>query len=331
MGDLPDSYRAWTWQGDAEPCALIMETRALGSPGPGEVLVRNVAVGLNPIDWKVLDGRLDWQPGHFPGVDGAGVVVRIGTDVPESWLGHRVAYHQSLTAHGSYADFVPIHADVLLDVPDGLDLEIAASVPCPALTAWLALAKLPELPGASMLVSGAGGAVGNYLVQLAHRRGWRVTVSCHERHRERLLSLGAAAWVPGPLAPGEAWAGQAWAGERFTAVINSVRGEHAARLAPALRANGHLVCIQDRIETWPDPPFTRSVSLHEVALGAMHAYGDAEDWARLTEVGAALLADIAAGRLQPEPLVEGTFGTLPDHLDALRNRNFSGKPIVRLP
>jgi NADPH:quinone reductase-like Zn-dependent oxidoreductase len=327
MIEVPDRYRVWSWQKSADPCDLLLEERPLPVPEPGELLVRNEAIGLNPVDWKVLDRDLvSWQRGHIPGVDGAGTVVALGPDVGPAWLGRRVAYHQSLGRHGSFAEYVPIAAQVLLPMPDALPMATAAGVPCPALTAWLAVDKLPDLSGEPMLVSGAGGAVANYLVQFARLRGWLVTAMCNPRHWERLLSLGASAVRPGPLAPGEVWADEA----PFTAVVDSINGDHAARLASTLYGNGHLVAIQGRVAQWPDPPFTRAISLHEVALGALHVHGDAHAWARLTASGERILAAIAEGSLVPEPTVEGTFDTLPAMLDGLRHRDFSGKPVVTL-
>jgi len=323
---LPAGYRVWAWHGRADPLALVPEHRQLPAPAPGEVLVRNRAIGLNPVDWKVLGGELvDWQNGHVPGVDGAGEVVTVGEGVDAAWIGARVAYHQSLAAHGSFAEYVPIRAAVLLPVPDTLDLVVAAGFPCPALTAWLAIGKLPDNPGETLLVSGAGGAVGRYLVQLANARSWRVTAMCNARHRERLTQLGAHDWLPGTLPDGETLSEP-----RFAAVIDSVGPDHAQRLTPALRANGHIVCIQGRVAEWPNPAFGRALSLHEVALGALHQHGDAHDWLRLTTAGEAMLQAIADGALHPEPIVEGSFDDLPAMLGGLRKRNFSGKPVIRL-
>jgi NADPH:quinone reductase-like Zn-dependent oxidoreductase len=327
--DLPATYRAWTWQGSAEPRDLLLETRVLERPEAGDVLVRNVAIGLNPVDWKVLSGDLaGWAPGHIPGVDGAGVVTAVGDGVSANWIGKRVAYHQSLTRHGSFAEFVPIKPDALLHVPVSIDLATAAGVPCPALTAWLALDKIPTRAGERLLVSGAGGAVGRYLVQFAVRRGWRVAVLCNPRHFERLADLGAEVFLPGALSEGQPWPDNYPGG--YTAVTDSVNGDHAMRIAPALKANGHLVCIQGRVAGWPDEPFDRTVSLHEVALGALHLHGDAADWRRLTEAGDAMLQDIGDGVLVPEPIVVRAFQDLPAHLDALRHRAFSGKPVIRI-
>lgn len=326
--DCCDTHRAWVWNGSAAPSGLALERIPIPELGVGDVLVRNAVIGLNPVDWKVLSpGLADWTVGHVPGVDGAGIVIAVGDEVPESWLGQRIAYHQSLDQPGSFAEYTPVAARSLMRLPDGLDFETAASFPCPGLTAWLALEKLPLRSGMQLLVSGAGGAVGGYLVQLAAMRGVAVTVMCNPRHWDRLRALGAVGSLAGPLGADEERLDTEIA---FAAIIDSVDAGHAARLAPTLKANGHIVSIQGRLSDWPCPPFGRALSMHEVALGALHRWGDDGDWLRLTDAGEQMLFEIAKGRLRAEqPVVRG-FSELPLHLDDLRNRQFSGKPLIRL-
>ncbi|GLU35723.1 zinc-binding dehydrogenase [Trinickia caryophylli] len=324
---MPRTWQAWTWTGQPDPLALALQTVPAATPGSGQVLVRNAVIGLNPVDWKVLGGDLvDWQPGKVPGVDGAGEVVAVGSDIPNDWLGKRVAYHTSLASPGSFAEYTAVDARALLTIPSAVDFDTAASVPCPALTAWLALDKLPPRRHARVLVSGAGGAVGLYSVQLAAMQGFEVSVMCHPRHGDRLRALGASECFEGPLDSNSEW--PRTQANRFFAIVDAVDAAHAARLSPALSANGHLVCIQGRVEGWPSPPFGRTMSLHEVALGAMHQHGSNSDWARLVDAGNRILQLIADGRMKSEPLLTGRFDALPERLDALRHRSVSGKSIV---
>lgn len=326
---VADTHLAWTWHGSAEPEDLKLERIAIPHLNAGDVLVRNAVVGLNPVDWKVLSpGLIDWEKGHIPGVDGAGTVVALGDGVDKQWLGKRVAYHQSLAKPGSYAEHTPVAARALLPLPDKLSFEIAASIPCPALTAWLAIEKLPIKPGASLLISGAGGAVGHYLVQFAAARGFALTAMCNPRHWSRLQAMGAEVCIEGPLQPTQSWPKEQ--NSTFFAVIDSVNEDHAARLTPALKANGHIISIQGRLSEWPCAPFGRTLSMHEVALGALHWYGDDDDWKNLTAAGAQILQDLAENRLKAEETVTVDFNQLPQLLNKLRHRQFSGKPVVHI-
>lgn len=321
---LPTAHRAFTWQGSADPARLQLTEVPTQKPDAGDVLIRNVVIGLNPVDWKVLGGSLvDWQPGHVPGVDGAGVVVAVGEGVPAYWIGQRVAYHQSLGRDGSFAEYTPVEARAVLRVPATVSWEDAASLPCPALTAWLALEKLPQ-SCQTLLVSGAGGSVANHLIQLAVRRGLMVSTLSHRRHSQRLIDLGVADCMEGPLV--EPWKGP----QVFDAVIDTVNAEHAARLVPALRANGHLVCVQDRLESSPIPPFTRTISIHEVALGASHAFGDDRTWQDLVDAGESMLMSLGRDEWEPDSFNVVPFERLADHLKGLQHRTFSGKGLVRI-
>ena len=106
-------------------------------------------------------------------------------------------------------------------------------------------------------------------------------------------------------------------------MIDTIGAEHAARLASALQANGHLVCIQGRVPQWPCAAFGRALSLHEVALGALHQFGTDAAWVELGAAGEALLARLADGTLKPEALIVDDFDSLPRRLSDLRERNFS--------
>ncbi|MFE8873662.1 MULTISPECIES: alcohol dehydrogenase catalytic domain-containing protein [Acetobacter] len=326
---VPDHYRAWCWEQGTSALDLVLKNVARPVLQPDEVLVRNHIAGLNPVDWKALGARLaPWTPGRVPGVDGVGVVVATGRDIGDDWVGRRVAYHQSLMRPGSFAEYTPVRFRALINIPRTLDFEAAASVPCPALTAWLALSKLPSRAGATLLVAGAGGGVGNYLVQLAVDRGFAVTAMCNQRHWARLRAMGVQDCVAGPLKASEALPDTLK--NRFHAVIDCVSTDHAGAMAPALKANGHIVCIQNRLTEWPDPPFTRCISVHEVALGALHDYGDDDDWHDLTTAGHRILACLAEQTLFPEETVIRDFADLPTFLNDLEHRQFSGKALIRV-
>ncbi|AXF78420.1 hypothetical protein LU631_06005 [Erwinia tracheiphila] len=101
---LPSAWTGWKWQGGQSPLDLRSVTLNARPLQPAQVLVCNAAIGLNPVDWKVLDS----QVGQVPGVDGAGTVVAIGDEVAPDLLGQRVAWHQSLQSDGSFAAFTPL-------------------------------------------------------------------------------------------------------------------------------------------------------------------------------------------------------------------------------
>lgn len=327
---LPQDHEVWAWRGRGEPGALRLETRPLPVPGPGEVLLENRAIGLNPVDWKMISwSHPDWQPGHVPGVDGCGVVIAAGDDL-SLLLGRRFAYHQGLARDGSFASHTVLAAESLIPVPAEMDDLTAAALPCPGLTAWQALAKLPGSGGRDILVSGAGGAVGLILTQLALRAGYRVWATAAPAHLRALMALGVCGVFNYRTSDWHEALTAALGPRRLHAVFDTVSGDHARSLAPMLGYNGHLVCIQDRQETAPLPAFSTAISMHEVALNSVHDWATAEDWLLWRNAGRVLF-DLAASRELQLPLVRTVdFSDLAHALGQIKNGAAAGKFVVRL-
>ncbi|MBB5110996.1 NADPH:quinone reductase-like Zn-dependent oxidoreductase [Micromonospora echinospora] len=168
-------------------------------PGPGEVRVDVAAAPVNPVDLGVVGGffhslGLIHQPHHtglgwdFAGVvaaAGAGVDLAVGTRV----AGLVVGFDRDF---GTYAEQLVVPAADLAVVPDNLDLVAAATVPLNGLTAAQIVDLLGDPPaGGRLLVTGAAGAVGGYVVPLARDRGWRVTGLARAEDEEFVRGLGA--------------------------------------------------------------------------------------------------------------------------------------------
>lgn len=168
------------------------------SPGPGQVGVAVAAATVNPVDLAVAAGvfhelGLVDQPEHTGvGWDFAGTVTAAGPGV-DLRVGSRVA---GLVAgfdrdFGTYAEQVVVSASDTALVPDGLDLPEAATVPLNGLAAAQLVDLLGDGGGQSLLVTGAAGAVGGYVVPLARDRGWRVTGLARSEDEEFVRGLGA--------------------------------------------------------------------------------------------------------------------------------------------
>ncbi|RVJ85833.1 hypothetical protein CN169_29630 [Sinorhizobium meliloti] len=323
--------KAWVHHETGTPDVLGLVDRPQPRPARGEVLVRNRAVGLNPVDWKFISwGHAAWKWPHIPGVDGAGEIVELGEGIAHLRLGARVAYHNDLPRPGSFAEYTVIPARAAIPLPDALSFEAAAALPCPGLTAIQAIEKSPLWPGAHVLLTGASGAVGGALLQLARSRGWIVHAVCSAAQSARVLRLGAATVLDYHQDDWREIAAKRAANQPLNAIFDMVSGEHAASLAPLLTANGHLVCIQDRQEKTPLPPFTTTISLHEVGLNAMHAHADDAQWSRLVGAGAAMASDIVSGRFDPQIIDVESFDRLPVALARLEHGPNPGNRVVVL-
>ncbi|MEV7683044.1 quinone oxidoreductase [Streptomyces sp. NPDC088341] len=160
------------------------------APGPGEVLVRNAAVGVNFIDVYYRDGTYAAQAPFTPGQEGAGVVEAVGEGVTGLTAGVRVAYAGQL---GAYADFTVVPEAKLIPVPDGVDLRQAAAVALQGIAAhYLTHETHPVAEGETVVVLAAAGGLGRFLVQLATHRGARViAVASTPEKRKTALDAGA--------------------------------------------------------------------------------------------------------------------------------------------
>jgi NADPH:quinone reductase-like Zn-dependent oxidoreductase len=172
-------------------------------PGPGDVLVRIEAAGLNPVDWQIADGMLDGvMPHTFPlvmGVDYAGVVAETGSGVDRFAVGDRV-FGQAMrppVGAGTYAEFVAVPQDsTIAKIPDGVSSEVAAALPTSGMTAAQILETGAAVrAGESLLVIGAAGGVGSYLTQLAAAYDDRVLAVVRGDAARRMGELGAAVTI----------------------------------------------------------------------------------------------------------------------------------------
>jgi NADPH2:quinone reductase len=161
----------------------VMEMRDLPtpSPGSGQVLVRQAAIGVNFIDVYHRSGFYPLPLPLVPGVEGAGTIEAVGTDVKSPRPGDRVAYANTI---GTYAQFALIPADRTVVLPGAIQFDQAAAVMLQGMTAhYLVFDTCPLQKGDVVLVHAAAGGVGLLLVQTACLRGATViaTVSTAEK------------------------------------------------------------------------------------------------------------------------------------------------------
>ncbi|MFF2085329.1 NADP-dependent oxidoreductase [Nocardia sp. NPDC058176] len=167
--------------------------------GPGEVQVALDAAGVNPFDLKMADGLLEGKmPTDFPmilGVDGAGTVSAVGAGVTKFAVGDKVV-GKFLTApagHGSWAQYATVPEDAtLVPIPDGLTTVAAAALPTAGVTAQDLVDAAHIQPDQKVLIVGATGGVGSFLVQLANTAGAHVIATARGDAADQVARLGAA-------------------------------------------------------------------------------------------------------------------------------------------
>jgi NADPH:quinone reductase-like Zn-dependent oxidoreductase len=160
----------------------------------GQVLIRVAGSAFNPADNGIRSGTLPFPVTlpHVPGYDVSGTVQALGEGVDSFAVGDAVVGFIPMGADGSAAEYVVAPAGVLAPAPASIALADAAAFPSVALTAWQALFDLGGLEaGQRVLITGAGGAVGAYAIQLAKHAGAHVIATASPRSIDGVTAAGA--------------------------------------------------------------------------------------------------------------------------------------------
>lgn len=226
------------------PEVLTIARRPVPTPGPGEVLIRVAAAGVNRPDVLQRRGLYPPPPGvtDVLGLDVAGEVVAAGYDVPIEAAGMRVA---ALVPGGGYADYCVADWRHCLPVPDGMDLTEAAALPETLFTVWHNLVELGRpKAGDAVLVHGGTSGIGTTAITLGRLLDLRVLVTCGSADKvARALELGAAAafdyrredWVLGVR--------EATGGAGVAVVLDMVGGDNLPRNLACLAEEGRHVSV----------------------------------------------------------------------------------------
>jgi NADPH2:quinone reductase len=175
------------------PEALRLENVPTPEPGPGQILMRVEAAGVNFIDVYQRKGLYKLSLPFTPGREAAGVVERVGAGVTDLRPGDRVV---SETVEGGYAEYTVVAAERAVPLPDGVDARLGAAVMLQGITAhYLAYSTYPLRRGETCLVHAAAGGVGLLLCQIASRIGARVIGTAGSEEKAQLAREAGAADV----------------------------------------------------------------------------------------------------------------------------------------
>ncbi|BDG05835.1 zinc-dependent alcohol dehydrogenase family protein [Anaeromyxobacter oryzae] len=239
-------------------------------PGPGELLVRVVASGTNPVDAKLRhDGS--WArltPPVVLGYDASGVVEAVGPGVKAFGAGDEVYYTPEIfgNALGTYAEYNVVPAAIVARKPARLTHVEAAAMPLAAGTAYDAIVRrLAVRPGETVLVHGGAGGVGSFAVQLARASGARVIATAGPENQATLRSVGADVCVDYRREDPAEVALRETGGAGVDAVFSTAGGETIARSLAATRPGGRLATILG-VSGELSPLYPRNLTLHGVFL-----------------------------------------------------------------
>jgi NADPH:quinone reductase-like Zn-dependent oxidoreductase len=299
--------------GDSD--VLVYEEADRPAAGAGQVVLKVAGAAFNPLDVAIRAGFVQQVfpvafP-HTPNFDVAGVVTEVGEGVRGWSTGDAVVAYLPVTAPGAAAEFVAAPADALAAAPRAVELADAAALPSAGLTAWQSLFEHARLQaGQSILINGAGGAVGRYAVQLAKQAGASVTATASARSTGRIRSYGADRVIDYTAAPLPG----AVAGQQFDVVLNLVRTDQdeTVRLAGLAVDGGAFVST-----TFPD--------LHDAGRGVrVVSVFSRSDAAQLSE----LVRRVDAGDLRIDVAARRPLTELADVHDEAVAGTLPGKTVL---
>jgi NADPH:quinone reductase-like Zn-dependent oxidoreductase len=248
---------------------------------PGLVVVRILAASYNPIDAKLASGHMRQVfPIEFPfipGMDFSGSVDALGEGVEGFALGDQV--YGYAPSGGSYAEFIATPVDKIAPKPHALSYVEAASLATVGQTALQALELAQLKAGQTILIQGAGGAVGGAATQLAHHRGARVIAVATAESRERLREYGADEVIDYKATPFESVA------REVDVVLDGVGGDVQQRSFSVLRPGGALIALTA-------PPAQEEAAKYHVRAIMLQTEASAASLEALT-------AKIDAGEIRP--------------------------------
>ncbi|PWV89135.1 alcohol dehydrogenase [Paenibacillus cellulosilyticus] len=179
-----------------EKVPLVMSEQPLPNIGEHDVLVEIHAASLNPIDFKIKEGKMKFLLNYrFPlilGNDFSGVVIKVGDRVKTFKPGDEVYGRPRKNRIGTLAEFIAVHEEDIWQKPNNLTFEEAASIPLIGLTTYQAFVDILNLQkGQKILIHAGSGGVGTFAIQLAKLLGAFVATTASEKGYDLVKSLGA--------------------------------------------------------------------------------------------------------------------------------------------
>jgi NADPH2:quinone reductase len=324
---MPDATRAILIEQTGGPEAMRYTQRDPRDPGRGEVLVRVAAAGVNFIDVYYRTGRYPAPPPFVPGLEGAGVVEKIGPDVGSVAPGDRVAWS---SVFGSYAAHVTGPADRMVKVPSTVDDETAAALMLQGMTAhYLIYACRETKPGDVALVHAAAGGVGLLLTQMLKAASVRVIATVGTDEKGALArEAGADDVILYDDVDFSAETRRLTDGRGVDVVYDGVGATTFDRSIASLRPRG-LMCLYGAA-SGPVPPFDPQIlnqrgSLFLTRPSLAHYTADR---AELELRASAVMDAVAAGRLNVRIGARYPLAQAAEAHNALEGRQTTGKVLL---
>ena len=314
------------------PEVLLPETRAVPKPGPGEILIKVLAAGVNRPDVAQRSGSYPPPPGasDLPGLEVAGEVVALGDGAAKHKLGDKV---MSLVAGGGYAQYCIAQDAQAMAVPAAYSMLEAGATPETLMTVWHNVFERGGLQlGETLLIHGGSSGIGTMAIQLAVALGSKVIVTVGSQDKaDACLKLGASRAINYKTEDFVAVVKDATGGKGVELILDMVGGDYIERNYDAAAIDGRIV----QIAFLGGPKAT--VNFAKLMMKRLHHTGstlrprsNADKAAMVAAIEARVMPLLNDGRVKP--LIDGTF-PLQQAADAHRRMETSqhiGKIVLTL-
>jgi putative PIG3 family NAD(P)H quinone oxidoreductase len=290
------------------PEVLLPETRAVPVPGPGEILVKVEAAGVNRPDVAQRSGSYPPPPGasDLPGLEIAGEVVALGAGATRHKLGDKV---MSLVAGGGYAQYCIAQDAQAMAVPASLSIQGAAAIPETLMTVWHNVFERGGLkPGETLLIHGGSSGIGTMAIQLAKAFGSQVIVTVGSKDKaDACVKLGADHAVNYRTEDFVEAVKKATNGAGANVILDMVGGDYIDRNYEAAAVEGRIVQIAFLAGT---PKATANFAklmvkrLHHTG-STLRPRSNADKAAMVAAIEAKVMPLLREGRIKP--LMDSTF------------------------
>jgi len=313
-----------------EPGVMRVEDVPDPEPGPGQVLVRIRAVGVNPVDTYIRKGAYARKPKlpFTPGADAAGIVRSAGADVTTVSLGQRVYIVGTVAgAYGACAEMALCEPAQVHPLPDSISFEQGAAVGVPYGTAYRALFQRAQArPGESVLVHGGSGGVGTAAIQLARAAGMMVMATAGaDRGLAHITAQGATHAFNHRTADYVDRIMEATGGHGVDVILEMLANVNLSRDLGLLARKGRVIVIGNRGTIEIDP---RQTMARDADIRGMILFNASP--AEMAEIHWALGAGLANGTLRPVVGREFPLAEAPLAHEAVMSPGARGKIVLKL-
>jgi len=289
------------------PEVLLPETRAVPSPGLGEILIKVQAAGVNRPDVAQRSGSYPPPPGasDLPGLEVAGEVAAVGPGVTRHKVGDKV---MSLVAGGGYAQYCIAQDAQAMAVPPSLSMLEAGAIPETLMTVWHNVFERGALqPGETLLIHGGSSGIGTMAIQLAKAFGSKVIVTVGSKDKaDACLKLGAISAINYKTEDFVAEVKSATNGAGANVILDMVAGDYVERNYDAAAVDGRIV----QIAVLAGAKVT--VNIAKLMVKRLHHTGstlrprsNADKAAMVAAIEAKVMPLLREGRIKP--LMDSTF------------------------